>query len=162
MLVVLPQCLQAAAAALVAQGGLGTELKIVGQQGDGSSHSDTPNLPWVPSEAGDVKATVAVLSFILSSAAKHSVDGESLSSELQQLGLPKGRDTGRREDGRRTVVWEPEACHRSGPAPFILPQSMRPACVAVTRRSKACCRSTCVPPACAVSVEHATVGLAPL
>ncbi|KAM5243125.1 COMM domain-containing protein 4 [Hipposideros larvatus] len=40
-------------------------------------------------EAGDVKATVAVLSFILSSAAKHSVDGESLSSELQQLGLPK-------------------------------------------------------------------------
>ncbi|PNI37853.1 COMMD4 isoform 18, partial [Pan troglodytes] len=40
-------------------------------------------------ESGDVKATVAVLSFILSSAAKHSVDGESLSSELQQLGLPK-------------------------------------------------------------------------
>lgn len=40
-------------------------------------------------ESGDVKATVAVLNFILSSAAKHSVDGESLSSELQQLGLPK-------------------------------------------------------------------------
>uniref|UniRef100_A0A8C5VDH1 COMM domain containing 4 n=1 Tax=Microcebus murinus TaxID=30608 RepID=A0A8C5VDH1_MICMU len=40
-------------------------------------------------EPGDVKATVAVLSFILSSAAKHSVDGESLSRELQQLGLPK-------------------------------------------------------------------------
>ncbi|KAM7157450.1 COMM domain-containing protein 4 isoform 1-T1 [Molossus nigricans] len=40
-------------------------------------------------ELGDVKATVAVLSFIFSSAAKHSVDGESLSSELQQLGLPK-------------------------------------------------------------------------
>ncbi|KAM5339581.1 COMM domain-containing protein 4 [Glossophaga mutica] len=40
-------------------------------------------------ESGDVKAMVAVLSFILSSAAKHSVDGESLSSELQQLGLPK-------------------------------------------------------------------------
>ncbi|XP_054369402.1 COMM domain-containing protein 4 isoform X4 [Mirounga angustirostris] len=40
-------------------------------------------------ESGDVKATVAVLSFILSSAAKHSVDGESLASELQQLGLPK-------------------------------------------------------------------------
>lgn len=40
-------------------------------------------------ESGDVKATVAVLSFILSSAAKHNVDGESLSSELQQLGLPK-------------------------------------------------------------------------
>ncbi|KAJ4937582.1 hypothetical protein JOQ06_002216 [Pogonophryne albipinna] len=40
-------------------------------------------------ESGDVKATVAVLSFIFSSAAKHDVDSESLSSELQQLGLPK-------------------------------------------------------------------------
>lgn len=37
-----------------------------------------------------MKATVAVLSFILSSAAKHSVDSDSLSSELQQLGLPRG------------------------------------------------------------------------
>lgn len=37
-----------------------------------------------------MKATIAVLGFILSSAAKHNVDGESLSSELQQLGLPKG------------------------------------------------------------------------
>uniref|UniRef100_A0A6I8NUY0 COMM domain containing 4 n=1 Tax=Ornithorhynchus anatinus TaxID=9258 RepID=A0A6I8NUY0_ORNAN len=44
-------------------------------------------------ESGDVKATVAVLSFILSSAAKHNVDGESLSSELQQLGLPKEHAT---------------------------------------------------------------------
>ncbi len=33
-----------------------------------------------------------MLSFILSSAAKHDVDSESLSSELQQLGLPKGKD----------------------------------------------------------------------
>ncbi|NXH89520.1 COMD4 protein, partial [Edolisoma coerulescens] len=40
-------------------------------------------------ESGDVKATIAVLGFILSSAAKHNVDSESLSSELQQLGLPK-------------------------------------------------------------------------
>ncbi|KAM6425883.1 COMM domain-containing protein 4 isoform 2-T2 [Liasis olivaceus] len=40
-------------------------------------------------ESGDVKATVAVLTFILSSAAKYNVDSESLSSELQQLGLPK-------------------------------------------------------------------------
>ncbi|NXF07854.1 COMD4 protein, partial [Smithornis capensis] len=40
-------------------------------------------------ELGDVKATIAVLGFILSSAAKHNVDSESLSSELQQLGLPK-------------------------------------------------------------------------
>lgn len=44
------------------------------------------------SESGDVKASIAVLSFILSSAAKHDVDSESLSSELQQLGLPKGKD----------------------------------------------------------------------
>uniref|UniRef100_A0A8C4NIC7 COMM domain containing 4 n=1 Tax=Eptatretus burgeri TaxID=7764 RepID=A0A8C4NIC7_EPTBU len=40
-------------------------------------------------EAGDIKATIAVLEFIISSAAKYSVDGQSLSSELQQLGLPK-------------------------------------------------------------------------
>ncbi|XP_036591417.1 COMM domain-containing protein 4 [Trichosurus vulpecula] len=45
-------------------------------------------------ESGDVKATVAVLSFILSSAAKHNVDSESLSSELQQLGLPKEHASG--------------------------------------------------------------------
>lgn len=42
-------------------------------------------------ESGDIKASVAVLSFIFSSAAKHDVDSESLSSELQQLGLPKGK-----------------------------------------------------------------------
>ncbi|KAI6078001.1 COMM domain-containing protein 4 [Aix galericulata] len=47
---------------------------------------------WVKS--GDVKATIAVLDFIFSSAAKHNVDGESLSSELQQLGLPKEHATG--------------------------------------------------------------------
>ncbi|XP_056595836.1 COMM domain-containing protein 4 [Triplophysa dalaica] len=45
-------------------------------------------------ESGDVKASIGVLSFILSSAAKHDVDGESLSSELQQLGLPKEHTTG--------------------------------------------------------------------
>ncbi|XP_061451595.1 COMM domain-containing protein 4 isoform X2 [Rhineura floridana] len=45
-------------------------------------------------ESGDVKATIAVLSFILSNAAKHNVDCESLSSELQQLGLPKEHATG--------------------------------------------------------------------
>ena len=37
----------------------------------------------------DVKASLAGLSFVLSSAAKYGVDGESLSNELQQLGLPK-------------------------------------------------------------------------
>lgn len=35
-----------------------------------------------------------MLSFILSSAAKHSVDSDSLSSELQQLGLPRGMQGG--------------------------------------------------------------------
>ena len=37
----------------------------------------------------DVKATIAAVDFIFSSGAKYSVDGESLSNELQQLGLPK-------------------------------------------------------------------------
>lgn len=74
----------------------------MGHQG-GQGHSDIPlPHPRVPPESGDVKATVAVLSFILSSAAKHSVDGESLSSELQQLGLPKG--TGMQAGGRGTCV----------------------------------------------------------
>ena len=41
-------------------------------------------------EESDIKASIAALSFILSSAAKHSVDGDSLDNELQQLGLPKG------------------------------------------------------------------------
>ncbi|CAL8325235.1 COMM domain-containing protein 4 [Gadus morhua] len=45
-------------------------------------------------ESGDIKASVAVLSFILSSAAKHNVESESLSSELQQLGLPKEHTSG--------------------------------------------------------------------
>ncbi|XP_035755405.1 COMM domain-containing protein 4 [Egretta garzetta] len=45
-------------------------------------------------ESGDVKATIAVLGFILSRAAKHNVDGESLSGELQQLGLPKEHASG--------------------------------------------------------------------
>ncbi|KAG8440356.1 hypothetical protein GDO86_006199 [Hymenochirus boettgeri] len=40
-------------------------------------------------DSGDIKATVAVLSFILSSAAKHNVSSDNLSSELQQLGLPR-------------------------------------------------------------------------
>ncbi|NXA97453.1 COMD4 protein, partial [Melanocharis versteri] len=45
-------------------------------------------------ESGDVKATVAVLGFILSSGAKANGDSESLSSELQQLGLPKEHASG--------------------------------------------------------------------
>ena len=42
-------------------------------------------------EDSDIKASIAALSFIFSSAAKHSVDGDSLDNELQQLGLPKGK-----------------------------------------------------------------------
>ena len=41
-------------------------------------------------ESSDIKASVAAIAFILSSAAKHSVDGSSLDNEMQQLGLPKG------------------------------------------------------------------------
>lgn len=44
-------------------------------------------------EVGDVKAAVAVISFILSNATKFSVDADSLSNELQQLGLPKEHAT---------------------------------------------------------------------
>lgn len=40
-------------------------------------------------DLSDVKASIAAVSFVLSSAAKYSVDGDSLSNELQQLGLPK-------------------------------------------------------------------------
>lgn len=133
-----------------------------------------------------MKATVAVLSFILSSAAKHSVDGESLSSELQQLGLPKGTGTragrwvtrGPRGAGQRlgcvtlrctspSLGQESESCPLSSLSPSapllaqgtsLPPQSMRPACVAVTRRSKAPCRSTFGPAACEVSVGWARVG----
>lgn len=40
-------------------------------------------------EDSDIKAAVAALSFIFTSAAKHSVSGDTLDNELQQLGLPK-------------------------------------------------------------------------
>ena len=44
-------------------------------------------------EDSDVKAAIAALTFIFSSAAKHTVSGETLDNELQQLGLPKGVST---------------------------------------------------------------------
>lgn len=40
-------------------------------------------------EQSDVKASIAALHFILCSAGKYGVEGETLSNELQQLGLPK-------------------------------------------------------------------------
>lgn len=59
-------------------------------------------------EIGDVKASIAALTFILSSAVKHNIDGEALSSELQQLGLPKEHSSalcktyeGKRDEVRR-------------------------------------------------------------
>jgi len=42
---------------------------------------------------GDIKASVSGLEFIIKSASKHGVDGETLSNELQQLGLPKEHST---------------------------------------------------------------------
>ncbi|CAG5114892.1 unnamed protein product [Candidula unifasciata] len=44
-------------------------------------------------ETGDIKASIAALTFILSSAAKYDVDAETLSNELQQLGLPREHST---------------------------------------------------------------------
>ncbi|GFR95168.1 COMM domain-containing protein 4, partial [Elysia marginata] len=44
-------------------------------------------------QTGDIKASIAALAFILSSAAKYDVDAETLSNELQQLGLPKEHTT---------------------------------------------------------------------
>lgn len=41
------------------------------------------------SEPSEVKATVAALLFVLTTSARHGVDGETLGSELQQLGLPR-------------------------------------------------------------------------
>ncbi|KAM7062079.1 uncharacterized protein M8220_002025 [Acridotheres tristis] len=49
----------------------------------------SPSLPSAESRV--VTMTIAVLGFILSSAAKHDAGSESLPSELQQLGLPKNK-----------------------------------------------------------------------
>lgn len=43
-------------------------------------------------DEGDVRAVTAALYFILTSAAKFDTSASSLSSELQQLGLPKGEN----------------------------------------------------------------------
>ena len=42
-------------------------------------------------ELNDVKACVSLIEFVLISSSKHTVNSDILSSELQQLGLPKGR-----------------------------------------------------------------------
>lgn len=40
-------------------------------------------------DTNDIKATIAAVDFIFTSAGKYGVDGDTLSNELQQLGLPK-------------------------------------------------------------------------
>lgn len=40
---------------------------------------------------GDLETCVACVGFVLGSAARFDVDSETLSNELQQLGLPKGK-----------------------------------------------------------------------
>jgi len=40
-------------------------------------------------DSGDMKASIAGIDFIISSATKHNVEPDTLSDELQQLGLPK-------------------------------------------------------------------------
>nr|CAD7416221.1 unnamed protein product [Timema poppensis] len=44
-------------------------------------------------EVGDVKASVAAVEFILTSSSRHDVEEDVLSSELQQLGLPREHST---------------------------------------------------------------------
>ena len=44
-------------------------------------------------DMSDVKACVALVEFVMKSAARHGCNGETLSSELQQLGLPKEHAT---------------------------------------------------------------------
>nr|CAD7586186.1 unnamed protein product [Timema genevievae] len=44
-------------------------------------------------EVGDVKASVAAVEFILTSSSRHGVEEDVLSSELQQLGLPREHST---------------------------------------------------------------------
>jgi COMM domain containing 4 len=51
------------------------------------------NANWTDS---DIKASIAAISFILGNSAKYNVDGDTLATELQQLGLPKG--------------WSPHTC----------------------------------------------------
>lgn len=44
-------------------------------------------------EVNDIKACISLIEFILTSGAKHDIISETLSSELQQLGLPKEHST---------------------------------------------------------------------
>nr|CAD7454186.1 unnamed protein product [Timema tahoe] len=50
-------------------------------------------LQQMNAEVGDVKASVAAVEFILTSSSRHGVEEDVLSSELQQLGLPREHST---------------------------------------------------------------------
>ncbi|XP_035828771.1 COMM domain-containing protein 4 [Aplysia californica] len=62
-------------------------------------------------ESGDIKASIAALSFILSRAARHHVDADTLANELQQLGLPKEHTSSLCKSYCRCVMCV--ACHVS-------------------------------------------------
>lgn len=105
-------------------------------------HSDSRSLLLafflLSAESGDVKATIAVLSFILSSAAKHNVDSESLSSELQQLGLPKGERVQAKGKDKGEHLLPRAACLEVGEAAFggLLPAQV--VCLSWTFQMASC------------------------
>eukprot|EP00035_Acanthoeca_spectabilis_P019765 m.429611 g.429611 ORF g.429611 m.429611 type:complete len:201 (+) comp17035_c0_seq1:3355-3957(+) len=45
-------------------------------------------------EPGDIKIVIAIIAFFITNAAKNNVDADTLSEELQQLGLPKEHAVG--------------------------------------------------------------------
>ena len=66
-------------------------VRCISVLGMNHNHSYSPLVPSGSLEStGDVKACLAVLTFVITSAAKFGVDAATLSAELQQLGLPKG------------------------------------------------------------------------
>lgn len=69
------------------------------------SHHDADSLD-------DVKACIAVLTFAITSAAKFGVDGDTLSAELQQLGLPKGELSPLRSTRPLATDSVCRACHK--------------------------------------------------
>lgn len=53
-------------------------------------------------EPSDIKIVIAIIAFIITNAAKNGVEADTLSEELQQLGLPKGK--------RATAARRPSSC----------------------------------------------------
>ncbi|XP_075711294.1 COMM domain-containing protein 4 isoform X3 [Rhinoderma darwinii] len=96
-------------------------------------------------ESGDIKATVAVLCFILSSAAKHNVSGDNLSSELQQLGLPRAncltRNAERKQPPLITLIF-PELASRPDPQLQYTTGGERAGCPSKHVCERFCCLQT--------------------